>query len=76
MARKLGDIEKDAMELPLHERSLLVERLLSTLDQGQDIDSEELWLQEAEKRYQDYRNGKIGAKPADHVFKEARERIK
>ena len=70
MARKLNEITKDAMELPLRERALLVEHLLATLDKGEDLDAEELWLHEAEKRYGDYRSGKIGAKPADKVFEQ------
>jgi putative addiction module component (TIGR02574 family) len=70
MARKLNEIAKDAMELPLRERALLVEHLLATLDKGEDVDAEEMWLEEAEKRYQNYRAGKIRAKPADKVFEQ------
>jgi putative addiction module component (TIGR02574 family) len=76
MARKLNEIAKDARELPLRERALLVEHLLATLDKGEDVDAEELWLEEAEKRYQNYRAGKIGAKPADKVFEQAKKRLK
>ncbi len=76
MPRNLTDIEKDAMELPQSDRSMLIEHLLSTLDPDEDVDAEELWLQEAEKRYRDYRSGKIGARAADIVFQEARKRIK
>lgn len=75
MPRNLTDIEKDAMELPQSDRSLLIEHLLSTLDPDEDADVEELWLQEAEKRYRDYRSGKIGARSADSVFQEARKRV-
>ncbi|MSQ06716.1 MAG: addiction module antitoxin RelB [Dehalococcoidia bacterium] len=59
MARKLSDVERDAMELPPRERAVLAERLLATLEDGDDGDVEGLWLQEAEKRYADYRAGKI-----------------
>jgi putative addiction module component (TIGR02574 family) len=76
MGRKLGDIEKDAMELSVQDRSILAERLLATLDPGDDEDAEELWLEEAEKRYQAYRAGTVNAKPAEDVFKEARARLK
>lgn len=51
MAREFDDIERDAMQLSLQDRSLLAERLLATLDPGDDVDAEELWLQEAEWRY-------------------------
>ncbi|MFC1508296.1 addiction module protein [Candidatus Omnitrophota bacterium] len=76
MPKSLADIEKEANELDDRDRALLAEHLLATLDQDTDTDAEELWLQEAEKRYQDYRAGKIGAKSADQVFEEAGNRIK
>lgn len=74
MSRKLGQVEQDAMELSVQERALLVERLLATLDTGEDADVEELWLQEAEKRYAEYRAGKIASRPAERVMEEARLR--
>ncbi len=43
MPRNLTEIERDAIELPRLDRALLVEYLLTTLDQGEDIDAEELW---------------------------------
>jgi putative addiction module component (TIGR02574 family) len=75
MTRKLSEVERDAMELPLQERALLVEHLLTTLDTGEDINAEEQWLQEAEKRYHDYRAGRIASRPADQVFQEATKRL-
>jgi putative addiction module component (TIGR02574 family) len=76
MPRNVAQIDKEASELSQHDRALLVERLLATLDQGADVDAEELWLEEAERRYQDYRTGKIGAKPAAQVFEDVRKRMR
>jgi putative addiction module component (TIGR02574 family) len=59
VARTLSEVERNAMELSRRERAILVEHLLATLDPGDDVDSEELWLQEAEKRYAEYRAGNI-----------------
>jgi putative addiction module component (TIGR02574 family) len=75
MARKFKEVESDAMQLSPRERALLVERLLTTLDPGEDVDAEELWLQEAERRYQGYRAGGIGSKPAEQVFEDANKRL-
>jgi len=75
MSKSLVDIEKEVLALPLRERALLVERLLATLDRGEDVDVEELWIAEAERRYQEYRAGRIGARPADQVFEQAKNRI-
>ena len=76
MARKRSEIENEAMKLSLRDRALLVERLLSTLDRGQDVDAEEIWLQEAEKRYQEYRAGQIGSRPSARVFEDAKSGLK
>ncbi len=75
MAKTLSDVENDAKQLSLEDRALLVEQLLTTLDPGEDVDAEELWLQEAEKRYQNYRLGKIAGKSAEQVFKGALKRF-
>jgi putative addiction module component (TIGR02574 family) len=75
MARKLSEIESEAMQLSRQERAWLVERLLTTLDPGEDIDAEELWLQEAERRYQEYRAGRLASKSAAHVFEGAKKRL-
>ncbi len=75
MARKFNEIESDAMQLSLQERALLAERLLATLDPGQDVDAEELWLQEAERRYQEYLAGRISSKAAEQAFEDANKRL-
>ena len=75
MARNLKNVENDAMQLSQWERALLVERLLATLDIGEDVDAEELWLREAERRYQEYRAGRIESKPAKQVFEDANKHL-
>ena len=76
MARKFNEIENDAMQLSSRERALLVARLLVSLDSGEDVDAEELWLEEAERRYQEYRAGGIKSKPAKLVFEDANEQLR
>ncbi len=76
MARTLSEIESDVRQLSPQQRALLVQRLLSTLDPGEDVDAEELWLQEAERRYQAYREGRIGSRPAAQVFEDAKKRLR
>lgn len=76
MVKRLDQVERDAMQLPHSERALLAEHLLATLDSGYDQDAEELWLREAERRYQHYRAGASVSKPAEQVFKDADIRAK
>ena len=76
MVRKLTQVERDAMLLSRQERALLVESLLATLDPGDEIDAEELWVQEAERRYQEYRAGRIASKPATQVLEDGKNILK
>ena len=76
MARKLSEVEYDAMQLSSREQALLVSRLLATLDPGKDVDAEELWLEEAERRYEKYRAGRIASKPAERAFEDIKKRLK
>lgn len=73
MARTLNEIEREVMQLSRQERAELVERLIATLDVDEDVDAEELWIQEAERRYQEYRAGRIASKSAVQVFEDAKQ---
>jgi len=46
------------------------------LDSGDDVDAEEAWLNEAERRYQEYRAGKLASRSADAVFEDALSNLK
>ncbi len=76
MALTLNEIEDESLKLSLHERAILVEHLIESIDPGDNSDFEKLWVEEAEERYQAYRAGKFKGKPADKVFKQAYERFK
>jgi len=45
--------------------------LLFSLDEPSESDVERLWLQEAERRLQDFRAGKVKGIPAEEVFNRA-----
>ena len=75
MARKLAEIQKEALQLPEKERARLAEELLQSLAPGEDVDAEEEWLQEAERRYRAYREGKMGARSAHEVLSDARKKL-
>jgi len=76
MARSVAELENEAKGLSVQERARLAHQLIASLDAGEDVDAEEVWLEEAERRYQAYRQGKLAAKPADKVFHEAKSRLK
>ena len=75
MTKTLAEIERDALTLSDHERSKLAQHLLETLDKDEDEEVEEIWLAEAEKRYEEYRKGNIKGVMAEQAFSEARSRL-
>jgi len=72
----LEEFENKAKNLPLKDRAALIESLISSLDELDVTECEELWTQEADKRYQAYKAGKITSRPAEAVFSDAKEMLK
>ncbi len=75
MQENLARLQEEAMCLPASERARLAHCLIASLEAGEDVDAEEAWLAEAERRYQAYREGKTKAKPASEVFEQARSKL-
>lgn len=75
MAKSVAELEKEARRLPVQDRAQLAQHLIASLDPGEDIDAEAAWLEEAERRYQAYRQGTLTAKSAEQVFREAKSHI-
>ena len=76
MARKIKDIASEALELPVTARAELAKQLLDSLDNVSEAENQELWAQEAERRFSDYKAGRIAAIPAEEVFARVRSRKK
>jgi putative addiction module component (TIGR02574 family) len=67
--------EKEAMQLPPKERARLAEHLIASLDQTDDTETERLWLEEAERRYNGYKAGHISTRPAKDVLRDVRKSL-
>ena len=50
MEPNIKDIETAANNLSVEQRADLIRRLIASLDQEEDQDAEQLWLDEAERR--------------------------
>ena len=74
MSRDFKDIAADALELPLTARAELASQLLDSLDDISEEENDQLWAQEAERRYAEYKAGNIEAVPAEEVFARLRFR--
>lgn len=78
MAHSLPEIEKDALQLPAEDRARLAVRLLSSLEGTTESpeEIEKLWIAEAERRFQELRDGVVQGIPAQEVFAELRAKRK
>ena len=63
------EILKEALKLKPDERFMLVEGLIKSLDEP-DSSIDEIWAEEAVKRLNAYREGKLEGIPMEEVFKE------
>ena len=68
MSRDVKDIAAEALQLPLAARADLAGQLLESLDDLSEDEVEQLWAAEAERRYAEYKAGRIEATPAEEVF--------
>ncbi len=75
MSTHFEDIERQARSLPLKEKAALARVLIEDLDTSVDEDVEQLWIEEAQRRYAAYLKGELEALPGDAVMAEARSRV-
>lgn len=76
MSTLLMEFEAQALKLPPTERATLAERLIASLDNLNEQQNEKLWIDEADRRYREYKTGNITAKTAEDVIRDARDAIK
>jgi len=75
MALDMKECELSALRLPVSERAALAERLIESLDSLDDAEAERLWVEEAERRYQAYKQGRLSARPAAEAIQNAQARL-
>ena len=71
MTTTIEQLEHDLLKLPKQERAFLADRLLSSLDGEVLNEIDAAWIQEAERRFEEYKNGKRQVVSAQDVFTEA-----
>lgn len=75
MLANLQTFEAEALALPVSERALLAQRLLASLDDNNEQENEQLWLDEAQRRYNAYKNGTISSRDAFEAIADMREQL-
>ena len=76
MAKTIEDIENEIRSLSINDRMHLLRDLIADLDGGMDEDVEKAWLEEAERRYKELKEGEVELIPAEEVFTRARAQLK
>ena len=75
MNRSAKELESEAMELAIEERAALAEKLILSLDAPSETENLQLWVEEAERRLKELREGTAMDVPAEDVFRRARAAI-
>jgi len=70
------ELEAQALKLDHKSRARLAERLLVSVDELSEQESEQLWAAEAQRRDAQMDADPGSSRPADEVFREAWSRIK
>lgn len=72
MSPQLQEFTEQALKLPPRERASLAEQLIASLDELTLEQNEQLWAEEAERRYREYQLGMIPARSAEDALRDAR----
>ena len=75
MLNELKTIEEKALALPAVRRAALAQHLLATLDDVNEQENELLWMEEALRRYQAYKAGRVSSRDAFEAIAEIREQL-
>ena len=75
MSANSKEIENQAMQLKLEERAALARKLILSLDAPSEAENLQLWVDEAERRLKELREGSSQDLPLEEVLRRARAAI-
>jgi putative addiction module component (TIGR02574 family) len=76
MTASFEQIARDALSLTSAQRAELVDFLVESLDSAPTDEIQRLWIQEANKRLEEVRSGRVKTIPGEDVLAEARRLAK
>ncbi|MFY9826411.1 MAG: addiction module protein [Thermoanaerobaculia bacterium] len=76
MADQQEELEAAALQLPETGRARLARILLLSLGESAEDETERIWAEEADRRYQEIQRGDVAVQDSNAVFKEARARLR
>ncbi len=66
---------QDILSLPSHLRTILIDKLIESLNVPIQKEIDDLWAEEAEKRISDINSGKVQSISGEKVFEDIRSRF-
>ena len=72
MELALSEITDKALSLPIDDRVALAQRLWDSIEGFIDPETEDAWLKEAEKRWQEIEEGRVECIPAEEAIQLSR----
>jgi putative addiction module component (TIGR02574 family) len=76
MSALFDELERQARALSTQEKASLAHILIEELDPAVESGVEQVWIDEAQRRYDAYLKGELKALPGDEVMQRARTRLK
>ena len=76
MVSGLNEFERQALQLSMSDRARLAELLIESLDEADAAETERLWVEEAERRYREYKAGRVSSRSTEDVLRDARTTLK
>lgn len=75
MGMAFEELEKQARSLSTEEKATLARILIEGLDTTIDANAEQLWLEEAQRRYEAFLRGELEPLPGNEIMERARDPI-
>jgi Putative addiction module component len=72
----IEELESEALKLNPSSRARLAEKLLRSLEDLSEEETERLWAEEALRRHEEIDSGAVKARQGKEVFRDARSRIR
>ena len=76
MTTNFKELEKELRALGTREKAALARTLIDDLDKNMDPGAEQLWIEEAQRRYHAYQTGVLESVPGEEAMQRARHRVK
>ena len=74
-SENLQELRKEVLSLPHSTRALIAQELLESLEE-ETSEVETAWAEEAERRYEEIKSGKVKTIPGEEVLRKVRQRKK